>query len=48
MPGDSVQDAEDTMTELVATGISEEVLKVLESQGLPIKRSMKLELPDFP
>jgi hypothetical protein len=48
MPGDSVQDAEDTMTDLVATGISEEVLKVLENQGLPIKRSMKLELPDFP
>ena len=36
------------MTDLVATGISEEVLKVLENQGLPIKRSMKLELPDFP
>jgi len=36
------------VTELVATGISEEVLKVLEKQGLPIKRSMNLEMPDFP
>lgn len=36
------------MTELVVTGISKEVLKVLENQGLPIKRSIKLDMPDFP
>lgn len=36
------------MTELVATGISAQVLKQLEEQGLPLKRSLKLELPDFP
>lgn len=36
------------MTELVATGVSEQVLKQLEEQGLPFKRSLKLELPDFP
>lgn len=36
------------MTELSATGMSERVLKQLEEQGLPFKRSMKLEMPDFP
>lgn len=48
MDGDTVQDVEVTMTELVATGISEAVLAQLEAQGLPLKRSMKIELPDFP
>jgi hypothetical protein len=36
------------MTELVATGISAQVLRQLEEQGLPLKRSLNLELPDFP
>jgi hypothetical protein len=48
MVGVIANDAEDTMTELSATGISEQVLKQLEEQGLPFKRSLKLELPDFP
>ena len=48
MVGVIASDAEDTMTDLVATGVSEQVLKQLEEQGLPLKRSLKLELPDFP
>lgn len=36
------------MTDLSASGISEVVLKQLESQGLPIKRSMNIDLPEFP
>lgn len=36
------------MTELVATGISEEILKVLEKQGMPIRRSLDMDIPPFP
>jgi DNA mismatch repair ATPase MutS len=48
MAGVTAKDVEDSVTELVATGVSERVLKQLEEQGLPFKRSLKLELPDFP
>jgi len=33
---------------LHATGISDEMLSILESQGLPVKRELNIELPDFP
>jgi hypothetical protein len=36
------------MSNIIATGISAEVLKVLESQGLPIKTDLNVEMPDFP
>ena len=36
------------MSEIVATGISEIVLQQLESQGLPLKRSMNIQPPEFP
>lgn len=31
-----------------ATGISKDVLDILEGQGLPVRRSLDLELPPFP
>jgi hypothetical protein len=36
------------MINIVATGVSDEVLKVLEAQGLPVRRSMDIEAPPFP
>ena len=36
------------MINIVATGISEDVIKVLESQGLPIRRSLDIDVPPFP
>jgi hypothetical protein len=36
------------MVNIVATGISEELLKVLEAQGLPVKRSLDIEIKPFP
>lgn len=33
---------------LYATGISDETLKILESQGLPVRRDLNIELPPFP
>jgi hypothetical protein len=36
------------MTELIATGISEEILNVLEKQGMPIRRSLDMDIPPFP
>lgn len=47
MVGASAQGAVN-MTELVASGVSAKVLAQLEAQGLPFKRSMKLDMPDFP
>lgn len=36
------------MSELIAKGISEEIMLVLESQGLPVRTSLDLDIPDFP
>jgi hypothetical protein len=36
------------MLNIVATGLSNEILKVLEGQGLPVRRSLDLEIPTFP
>jgi len=36
------------MINIVATGISEDLLKVLEAQGLPVKRSLDVEIKQFP
>jgi hypothetical protein len=36
------------MSDLIATGISQEILKVLQSQGLPIKTSLHMDIPPFP
>ena len=36
------------MSELIATGISEEVISMLERQGLPVRKSLKIEIPPFP
>lgn len=33
---------------LYATGISNEMLTILESQGLPVRRDLEIELPEFP
>jgi hypothetical protein len=35
-------------SKIIATGIAETVLQALEGQGLPIKRDLNIELPDFP
>lgn len=34
--------------DLIAAGISDSILKVLESQGLPIRRSLNIDVPLFP
>lgn len=36
------------MVNIVATGVSEDLLKVLETQGLPVKRSLDIEIKPFP
>jgi hypothetical protein len=36
------------MINIVATGISEDLLKVLEKQGLPVKRSLDIDIKPFP
>lgn len=36
------------MSELVASGIAEEIMKVLEKQGMPIKRTLDMDIPPFP
>lgn len=33
---------------LHATGIGDEMLSILESQGLPVRRELNIDLPDFP
>jgi len=34
--------------DLIAEGVSGSMLKVLESQGLPIRRSLNIDVPPFP
>lgn len=36
------------MLNLVTTGISEEIIKVLERQGLPIRQTLNMAIPNFP
>jgi hypothetical protein len=36
------------MLNLVTTGISEEIIKVLERQGLPIRQTLDMSIPNFP
>ena len=36
------------MIKLHTTGVTEEVLKVLEAQGLPVRRQLDIEIPPFP
>ena len=36
------------MVNIIATGISEDLLQVLEAQGLPVKRSLEIEIKPFP
>lgn len=36
------------MLNLVTTGISEEIIKVLERQGLPIRQTLDMAIPNFP
>lgn len=36
------------MSELIATGAAEQMLYVLEGQGIPIRKSLKLDIPSFP
>ncbi|CAB4174618.1 hypothetical protein UFOVP965_61 [uncultured Caudovirales phage] len=36
------------MINIMATGVSEEVMRVLESQGLQVNRSLDIEVPPFP
>ena len=37
-----------TVSEIIATGVAAKVLEILESQGLPIKRSLNIDMPAFP
>jgi hypothetical protein len=34
--------------DLISAGISDSVLKVLEAQGLPVRRSLDIDVPSFP
>jgi hypothetical protein len=36
------------MSELIAAGISAEIMNVLEAQGLPVRTSLDLDIPSFP
>ncbi len=36
------------MSELIATGVSQEILKILQSQGLPVRTSLHMDIPPFP
>jgi len=36
------------MSELIATGAAEQMLHVLEGQGLPVRKSLNLDIPPFP
>jgi hypothetical protein len=36
------------MSELIATGASEAVISLMESQGLTVRRNLKLDIPAFP
>jgi len=36
------------MINLHTTGVTEDVLKVLEAQGLPVRRSLDIDVPPFP
>lgn len=36
------------MSELITTGIAEEIMQVLERQGMPIKRTLNMDIPPFP
>lgn len=36
------------MSELIATGVSESVLSMIEGQGFPVRRKLKLDIPQFP
>lgn len=36
------------MIKIVANGVSEDILKVLEQQGLPVRRSLDIDMPMFP
>jgi len=36
------------MTELVAQGVGKHVLSILESQGLPLKKNLDIDVPQFP
>jgi hypothetical protein len=37
-----------TMFKLEATGVSEEIIAVLERQGLLVRKTLNIEMPDFP
>jgi hypothetical protein len=36
------------MIKIVATGVSDEVMKILEAQGMPVRRSLDIDAPMFP
>jgi hypothetical protein len=36
------------MSELIATGAAEQMLYVLEGQGLPVRKSLHIDIPPFP
>lgn len=36
------------MSELIATGAAEQMLHVLEGQGLPVRKSLNIDIPPFP
>ena len=36
------------MINIVSTGVSNEVMKILEAQGMPVRRSLDIDAPMFP
>ena len=36
------------MIKIHSTGVSDEILKILEDQGLPVRRSLDIDIPPFP
>lgn len=36
------------MINIVATGVSDEVMRILEAQGMPVRRSLDIDAPMFP
>jgi len=43
-----VESVRGTMINIIAEGISEDVMSMLEDQGLPIKRTLDIAVPPFP
>jgi hypothetical protein len=36
------------MTNIITSGLSEDIIKILEGQGMPVLRSLDMDIPSFP